>query len=51
VGDTACRHAVIASFQIRVDDSVLADLQRRLAQTRSPDQLEDTGWDYRMPVE
>ncbi len=41
----------IESFQIRVDDSVLADLQSRLALTRFPDQIEGTGWEYGIPVD
>jgi epoxide hydrolase len=42
---------VIDRFEIRVDDAVLDDLRRRLAQTRFPDQIEDTGWEYGMPVD
>jgi epoxide hydrolase len=41
----------IEAFEIRVDDSVLADLHRRLAQTRFPDQIADTGWAYGIPVD
>ncbi len=33
-------------FQIHVADAVLSDLQQRLAQTRWPDALPDTGWSY-----
>jgi pimeloyl-ACP methyl ester carboxylesterase len=33
-------------FTIAVPDAVLADLQERLARTRWPDQLPDTGWEY-----
>jgi pimeloyl-ACP methyl ester carboxylesterase len=33
-------------FRIDVPQSVLDDLQYRLAHTRWPDQLEDPGWDY-----
>ena len=40
----------IEPFEIRVDDSVLEDLQRRLAQTRLPDQIEGTGWEYGIPM-
>ena len=40
----------IRPFKIRVDDSVLEDLQHRLAQTRFPDQIDGTGWDYGIPV-
>jgi pimeloyl-ACP methyl ester carboxylesterase len=41
----------IETFRIHVDDSVLDDLRRRLAQTRFPDRIDDTGWDYGMPVD
>ena len=33
-------------FSIRVEDRVLKDLRKRLAQTRWPDQVEGAGWDY-----
>jgi epoxide hydrolase len=36
----------IEKFEIRVDEAVLEDLRRRLAQTRFPDQIEGTGWEY-----
>ncbi len=42
---------MIEDFHIRVDDPVLDDLHRRLAHTRLPDQIEDTGWDYGIPVD
>jgi pimeloyl-ACP methyl ester carboxylesterase len=42
---------VIERFQIRVDDSVLQDLRARLAETRFPDQIEGTGWEYGAPVD
>src|SRR5215468_1931918 len=41
----------IDRFQIRVDDSVLEDLRRRLARTRFPDQIENTGWEYGVPID
>jgi len=41
----------IERFQIHVDDAVLEDLRRRLAQTRFPDQIEGTGWEYGMPLD
>jgi epoxide hydrolase len=41
----------IESFRVRVDDAVLEDLRRRLAQTRFPDQIEDTGWEYGILVD
>ena len=48
---TRPEHRVIEDFQIHVDDAVLDDLHRRLARTRLPDQIEDTGWDYGIPVD
>lgn len=42
---------MIEPFEVRVDDAVLDDLQRRLATTRFPDQIPDTGWDYGVPVD
>jgi pimeloyl-ACP methyl ester carboxylesterase len=41
----------IERFQIRIDDSVLSDLHSRLGQTRFPDQIEGTGWEYGSPVD
>ena len=41
----------IEGLEIRVDDQVLEDLHRRLVQTRFPDQIADTGWDYGIPVD
>ncbi len=38
-------------FQIRVADSVLEDLRRRLASTRFPDQIDGTGWEYGIPID
>ena len=40
----------IAQFRIEVDDLVLDDLRDRLALTRFPDELPDTGWDYGVPL-
>jgi len=37
---------VLEPFRIRVDDAVLADLRRRLAATRLPDEPAGGGWDY-----
>jgi pimeloyl-ACP methyl ester carboxylesterase len=42
---------VIERFEIRVDDSVLDDLCSRLAQTRLPDQINGTGWEYGIPLD
>jgi epoxide hydrolase len=40
----------IRPFTIDVDESVLADLGRRLVATRWPDQIAGTGWDYGVDV-
>ncbi len=40
----------IERFEIHVSDLVLEDLADRLAATRFPDEIEDTGWDYGMPM-
>lgn len=42
---------MIEQFQVHVDDSVLDDLHGRLAQTRFPDQIEGTGWEYGIPID
>jgi epoxide hydrolase-like protein len=39
-----------ARFQISVPDDALALLQRKLVDTRFPDELTDAGWDYGAPV-
>jgi pimeloyl-ACP methyl ester carboxylesterase len=36
----------LEQFSVKVSDDVLADLRRRLANTRWPDQMAGTGWDY-----
>jgi pimeloyl-ACP methyl ester carboxylesterase len=41
----------IERFQIRVEDSVLDDLHRRLLQTRFPDQIEGTDWECGTPID
>lgn len=41
----------IEAFRIHVEDAVLEDLQRRLAQTRLPDQIDGTGWEYGIPID
>ena len=38
--------AAIRPFKVHVPDSVLTDLRRRLAETRWPDQLPGTAWEY-----
>ena len=40
----------IEPFEIHVSDLVLEDLGDRLAATRFPDEIEDTGWEYGMPM-
>ena len=40
----------IEPFEVRVDDSVLVDLGRRLERTRFPDHIDGGGWDYGIPV-
>lgn len=39
-------NAPILPFKIEVSDAAIADLQRRLAATRMPDQIADTTWEY-----
>src|ERR1700710_1568749 len=41
---------LIEPFTIAVSDLVLEDLDDRLAATRFPDEIPDTGWDYGMPM-
>ena len=36
----------VRPFKVRVSASVLADLKRRLARTRWPDEIPGSGWDY-----
>ena len=36
----------VKPFTITVEDSVLDDLRQRLAETRWPDEIPNTGWDY-----
>jgi microsomal epoxide hydrolase len=38
--------AAVEPFTIDVSDAVLDDLRERLARTRYPDQIPDSGWDY-----
>jgi len=42
---------LIEKFQVEVPDAVLADLARRLAAVRFPDQIPGTGWEYGMPLD
>jgi microsomal epoxide hydrolase len=39
-------NAAIIPFEIEISDAAIADLQRRLAATRMPDQIADTTWEY-----
>lgn len=39
-------NAPILPFEIDVSDAAIADLKRRLAATRMPDQIADTTWEY-----
>ena len=41
---------LIEPYEIRVGDPTLDDLRDRLARTRFPDQIEDTGWEYGIDV-
>jgi pimeloyl-ACP methyl ester carboxylesterase len=41
----------IETFRIHVDDETLDDLRSRLARTRFPDRIDDTGWEYGIPVD
>jgi len=36
----------VRPFTIAVEDSVLEDLRKRLTDTRWPDEIPNTGWDY-----
>jgi pimeloyl-ACP methyl ester carboxylesterase len=40
----------IERFEVKVEDTVLADLRDRLGRTRFPDQIEGTSWEYGVPV-
>jgi pimeloyl-ACP methyl ester carboxylesterase len=40
----------IEPFAIAVGDAVLRDLHDRLTRTRWPDQVDETGWEYGVPV-
>lgn len=36
----------VRPFELEVDEAAIVDLERRLAETRWPDQLPDAGWEY-----
>jgi epoxide hydrolase len=40
----------IRPFKMHVPDSVLVDLHRRLSETRWPDQLPATSWEYEVDI-
>jgi epoxide hydrolase len=44
--DERAKPAAIKPFKVHVPDSVLADLRRRLAETRWPEPLPGTTWEY-----
>ena len=48
--DSAVDPTAIRPFDINVPDDVLEDLKTRLARTRLPDQIENSGWEYGTPV-
>jgi pimeloyl-ACP methyl ester carboxylesterase len=41
----------VERFEVHVDDVVLDDLRDRLALTRFPDEIPDTGWEYGIPLD
>ena len=41
---------MLAPFKIAVSDADLEDLQRRLAATRWPDEVEGVAWEYGIPL-
>ena len=45
-GQEAVNSAAIKPFKVHIPDSVLADLRHRIAETKWPDQLPDTTWEY-----
>jgi hypothetical protein len=42
--------APAAPFRLDISDAQLADLRQRLVLTRFPDELDDAGWDYGVPL-
>jgi epoxide hydrolase len=45
-GVAAAQGDAITPFRINVSDATLADLKDRLARTRFPDEIADSGWEY-----
>jgi pimeloyl-ACP methyl ester carboxylesterase len=41
---------VIDRYRVHVDDNVIDDLRYRLDRTRLPDEIDDTGWEYGIPI-
>ena len=41
---------MIERYRVHVDDGVLDDLHLRLDRTRFPDEIDDTGWEYGIPI-
>jgi len=41
---------MIEPFEIRIPEETLADLRDRIARTRWPDEIADSGWDYGTPL-
>lgn len=37
-------------YKINVSDEALADLRQRLVLTKFPDELQESGWDYGVPL-
>ena len=37
-------------FKINIADEAIADLRQRLALTKFPDELEESDWDYGVPL-
>src|SRR5262249_12980902 len=42
--------SAIEPFEIRIEDAILEDLRTRLARTRFPDEIADTGWEDGVPT-
>ncbi len=42
--------SLIRPFQVHVEDNMLDDLKSRLTRTRWPDEIDDAGWDYGVPL-
>jgi hypothetical protein len=40
----------VGPYRVRVPEDILKDLHARLARIRWPDEVEDAGWDYGVPL-